>query len=151
MTTRTSGETVTFLHPFRLSGADELQPAGRYLVETDEELLQGLSFPAYRRQSTFMCLAGRANSNELARVVDIDPAELEAALARDAQVPVSAPILTDRTVAGVPARKRPAREVLTEGWNCWLALNANELTWMALVVGGTALAALFTAGAAEPP
>lgn len=85
MNTRTSSKTVTFLHPFKLSEADEVQPAGRYLVETDEELLQTLSFPAYRRLSTFIHLAGRPNSNELARVVDIDPAELAAALARDAQ------------------------------------------------------------------
>lgn len=85
MIARTSSKTVTFLHPFKPSEADELQPAGRYLVETDEELLQTLSFPAYRRLSTFIHLAGRPNSNGLARVVDIDPAELAAALARDAQ------------------------------------------------------------------
>jgi hypothetical protein len=88
MITRTIGETITFLHPFRLSGADELQPAGRYLVETDEELIQSLSFPAYRRLSTFIHLAGRPNSNELARVVDIDPTELASVRARDARGPV---------------------------------------------------------------
>jgi hypothetical protein len=54
MTTRTTGETVTFLHPFKLSGFDDIQPAGRYLVETDEERLEGLSFPVYRRLSTFI-------------------------------------------------------------------------------------------------
>ena len=84
MTTRTRSETVTFLHPFRLSGADDVQPPGRYLVETDEELLQSLSFPAYRRCSTYIHLAGRPGSSELSRVVDIDPAELAAALTSDA-------------------------------------------------------------------
>lgn len=102
MTTRTSSETVTFMHPFRLSGVDEVQPAGRYLVETDEELLQTLSFPAYRRLSTFIHLAGRPNSSELARVVNIDPAELAAALARDAQAQETAPTLTDRNADSVP-------------------------------------------------
>lgn len=86
MSTRTSDDTVTFLHPFRLSGVDELQPAGRYVVETDEEPLPTVSLPAYRRLSTFIHLAGRPDSNELARVVDVDPAELAAALARDAAV-----------------------------------------------------------------
>jgi hypothetical protein len=91
MTTRTTSETITFLHPFRLSGADDIQPAGQYLVETDEELIQSLSFPAYRRLSTLIHLAGRPNRNELARVVDIDPAELAAARARDAQAQGTAP------------------------------------------------------------
>jgi hypothetical protein len=37
MTVRTTSKTVTFMHPFNLSGADEVQPAGTYTVETDEE------------------------------------------------------------------------------------------------------------------
>ena len=45
MTVRTTGRTVTFVHPFNLSGTDEVQPAGIYTVETDEELLQA-SIPA---------------------------------------------------------------------------------------------------------
>jgi hypothetical protein len=49
MTVRTSRQSVTFTEPFSLSGIDEVQPAGTYTVETDEELLPGLSFPAYRR------------------------------------------------------------------------------------------------------
>ena len=40
MTVRTTSKTVTFMHPFSLSGTDEVQPAGTYTVETDEELLQ---------------------------------------------------------------------------------------------------------------
>jgi hypothetical protein len=47
MTVRTSRKTVTFTQPFSLSGIDEEQPAGTYTVETDEELLPGVSFPAY--------------------------------------------------------------------------------------------------------
>lgn len=72
MTTRTRGETVTFLHPFKLSGADDMLPAGRYLVETDEALLQNLSFPAYRRLSSVIHLAGRPGRSELTRVVPLD-------------------------------------------------------------------------------
>jgi hypothetical protein len=144
VTTRTSAETVTFRHAFRLSGADETEPAGRYLVETDEELLPGLSFPAYRRLATYIHLAGRPASNESARVVDVDPALLAAALGRDAQARNSWPMLTDRTATGVAAARPGARQVVIERWNRWLALNANELIWTALVVGGVALAVLFT-------
>ena len=52
MTVHTSRKTVTFARPFSLSGIDEVQPAGTYTVETDEELLPGLSLPAYRRIAT---------------------------------------------------------------------------------------------------
>src|SRR6185437_7384316 len=86
MMNRTSSRTVTFLHSFKLTGVADAQPAGRYLVETDEELLQGVSFPVYRRLSTLIRLPGRPGTMELSRVVDIDPAELASALARDSQV-----------------------------------------------------------------
>ena len=59
MTVRTTSKTVTFMHPFNLSGMDEVQPAGTYTVETDEELLQTSSLPAYRRISTLMRLPAR--------------------------------------------------------------------------------------------
>src|SRR5689334_20143201 len=51
-TTRTTYQTVTFTRPFSLSGLDGAQPAGAYTVETDDELLQTLSFPAHRRLET---------------------------------------------------------------------------------------------------
>ena len=54
---RTTTRTVTFIHPFNLSGTDEAQPAGTYMVETDEELLQASSIPAYRRIATWIRLA----------------------------------------------------------------------------------------------
>ena len=57
MTVRTTSKTVTFRHPFNLTGTDEVQPAGTYTVETDEELLQPSSMmPAYRRIATLMRL-----------------------------------------------------------------------------------------------
>jgi hypothetical protein len=37
MTVRTTSRTVTFTHPFNLSGMDEVQPAETYTVETDED------------------------------------------------------------------------------------------------------------------
>jgi len=151
MITRTRDETVTFLHPFKLSGADEVQPAGRYVVETDEELLQTLSFPAYRRLSTFIRLGGSPNSNELDRVVDIDPAELAGALARDAQAQETVPTLTDHTATVAHERRRSAKACAIEGWKHWLALNATELRWTALVIGGVVLAGLFTGSAGGIP
>jgi len=45
MTVRTTSKTVTFMHPFNLSGMDEVQPTAAYTVETDEELLRTRRFP----------------------------------------------------------------------------------------------------------
>jgi hypothetical protein len=84
MTVRTSRETVTFTQPFSLSGIEEVQPAGSYTVETDEEQLPGLSFPAYRRIATLILLRSRGGGRVVEEVVDVDPLELQAAQARDA-------------------------------------------------------------------
>jgi hypothetical protein len=83
MTMRTSHKTVTFTRPFSLSAIDEVQPAGTYTVETDEELLQGVSFPAYRRIATLIFLPSRPGGAFVEQVVNIDPQELEAAQERD--------------------------------------------------------------------
>lgn len=151
MASRTSSETITFRHPFKLTAADDVQPAGRYLVETDEELLQSSSLPVYRRLSTFIRLPGRSGSTELARIIDIDPAELLAALARDAQAQETAPPPAQRTpvaVQGTPAavqdRKRGAVEFVMDGWRRWLGLNVTKPTWTALLIGGAALKGLCT-------
>lgn len=154
MASRTSSETITFRHPFKLSGADDVQPAGRYVVETDEERLQTSSRPAYRRRSTFIRLPGRPGSTEVSRIIDIDPAELSAALARDAQTQETAPPPAQRTPAAVQDRKRGTVAFVMDGWRRWLGLNATELTWMALLVGGMVLTGLFTwsiGSASGPP
>ena len=84
MTVRTSRKSVTFTQPFSLSGIDEVQPAGTYTVETDEELLPGLSFPAYRRVATLIFLRSCGGGPIVEEVANIDPLELQAAQERDA-------------------------------------------------------------------
>jgi hypothetical protein len=90
MTMRTTCRTVTFARPFYLSGVVEEQPAGLYVVETDEEPLPTASVEAYRRISTIIRLPGRPGSMVLSQTVDIDPAELAAALERDVAAPCGA-------------------------------------------------------------
>ncbi len=82
MNRRTSRKTVTFARPFSLRGIDGVRPAGTYTVETEEELIEGLSFPAYRRVETVILLPSRPGGTD--QVATVDPLELEAALARDA-------------------------------------------------------------------
>lgn len=86
MTIRTTSKTVTFIAPFFQSGLDKVVPAGSYTVETDEELLEGVSFPAYRRLSTLIHLHAKFANGEVAETVVIDPKELDAALALDVEL-----------------------------------------------------------------
>src|SRR6201998_2333800 len=106
MTVRTTSKTVTFVHPFNLSGMDEEQPAGTYTVETDEELLQTSSLPAYKRISTLMRLPARPRSMVLTQIVEVNPLELAVVLARDPQPDETIPQLT--RCAGVVRRESTA-------------------------------------------
>ena len=83
MTIRTSEKTVIFRRPFVLGGFDKALPAGAYSVETDEELLEGVSFPAYRRILTLIRLNPKPGNPGITRALTIDPNELDAALKRD--------------------------------------------------------------------
>jgi hypothetical protein len=83
MLTRTRVETLTFARPFQLKGVDRLLPAGDYRVSTDEELIEGLSFPVYRRVSTMIFVPARANPASSIEMVSIDPVDLRAAWQSD--------------------------------------------------------------------
>ena len=81
MTTRTRRTETSFARPFLLKGVDRMLPPGTYEVVTDEELIEGLSFPVYRRLSTVIFVPGQfASSIEM---ITIDPADLVAAQAED--------------------------------------------------------------------
>lgn len=83
MATRTTITTVTFKSPFVLGDFDEVQPAGAYRVETDEDLLEGISFPAYRRTLTMIHLHPSPGHPGRTQMLDINPNDLDAALKRD--------------------------------------------------------------------
>jgi hypothetical protein len=146
MTMRTTRRPVTFIHPFNLSGMDKEQPAGTYTVEADEELLQTLSLPAYKRISTLIRLPERPRSTMVPQIVEINALELAAALARDAQPDETIPQLTRG--ASVVRRKSTASrmKIIREGWQHWVALNANDLTWTALIIGGVLFTNWLTRG-----
>jgi hypothetical protein len=84
MTIRTSSKSVTFAHPFLLKGVDRILGAGDYRVVTDEELIEELSFPVYRRVATMIFVpAGSRNASSI-EMVTIDPRDLREAQDRDA-------------------------------------------------------------------
>jgi hypothetical protein len=143
MTVRTTSTTVTFMHPFNLSGTDEVQPAGTYTVETDEELLQTSSLPAYRRISTLMRLPAQTMRTMVTQIVETNPVELAAVLARDAQPDETVPQPAHHEdVVGRRESAGRRMESIREGWKLWVALNANDLLWTALVIGGVLFTSL---------
>lgn len=109
MTTRTSKKTVTFRRPFVLGGFDEVLPAGAYSVETDEELLGGISFPVYRRLLTLIHLHAKPGHPGLTQTLTIDPNELDAALKRD-QAPAEIPVGRDASQKTLKGTRESRRE-----------------------------------------
>ena len=82
MERRSSIESVDVLRPFRPRGMSMLVPAGRHSVETEEELVEGLSFPAWRRVATTLTVQNAA-AGTIQRIA-VEPAELAAALIQPA-------------------------------------------------------------------
>jgi hypothetical protein len=113
MAIRTSTTTVTFQHPFTLEGLDP-QPAGDYVVDTDEELLEGISFPVYQRVSTQIHLHASAGNPGRMEIATVDPILLQRALSLDAEAPVSAFAGVDRTIRNPPAQSPPAQNPPTQ-------------------------------------
>lgn len=82
MIARSLSETVSFSKPFLLEGVDRILPPGDYRVVTDEELIEEISFPVYRRVST-MIFVPAAPPEKSIEMVSIDPRDLRIALDRD--------------------------------------------------------------------
>jgi hypothetical protein len=82
MIARSLSKNVVFNRPFLLKGVDRMLPAGAYRVVTDEELIEGISFPAYRRVATMIFVPVPHGASSIEMVI-IDPLDLKAALERD--------------------------------------------------------------------
>jgi hypothetical protein len=87
VTTRSRRETVTFKHPFQLKGLGRLIPAGSYDVITDEEMIEGLSFPSYRRTATMIIVPGAPPHTSSMEMISIGSLELADAQRIDASAP----------------------------------------------------------------
>jgi hypothetical protein len=89
MVTRTKRVTMTFQHPFSLKSVDRRLAPGDYEVVTDEELIEELSFPVYRRVATMILLPADARQSSI-EMVTVEPADLAAAHERDSAASPSA-------------------------------------------------------------
>ncbi|MFC7475497.1 hypothetical protein ACFQS7_14090 [Dankookia sp. GCM10030260] len=95
MTSRIRREELVFSRPFRLRGWKEPHPAGTYALETEEELIDGLSFTAYRRVGTTLTREATPGG-QCRQVMPVEPADLEAAVAAD-QASAAAPAVIPQT------------------------------------------------------
>ena len=87
MTMRSRREAITFLHPFRIKGIDRLLPPGAYQVITDEELIEGLSFPAFRRVATMIMVPAAPRRSSTMEMISIGSVDLSDAQRIDASAP----------------------------------------------------------------
>jgi hypothetical protein len=87
MTTRSRRETITFQHPFRIRGIDRLLPPGAYEVITDEEMIEGLSFAAFRRVATMIMVPAAPPRSSTMEKISIGSVDLSAAQRIDASTP----------------------------------------------------------------
>jgi hypothetical protein len=83
LTVKTERATISFANPFAREELDGAQPggdypAGDYIVETDHELIEGLSWLGYRRVATFLRIPHVSASQGFS-----DRANREAALTKD--------------------------------------------------------------------
>jgi len=114
MAVRSLSKSVVFRHPFELKGVDRILPAGDYRVVTDEELIEELSFPVYRRISTMIFVPGQGRQGSSLEMVTIDPRDLEAAQDRDGaanQLPAGNAIQTNPDLLTAQAHDRQTVEL----------------------------------------
>ncbi|MEW9920968.1 hypothetical protein AB2B41_15240 [Marimonas sp. MJW-29] len=62
MLTRSTRSMVTFSNDFTIGDSTRALPAGTYEILIEEELMQSLSFEAYRRTATYLMIRGRGRN-----------------------------------------------------------------------------------------
>lgn len=85
MESRSTTELVEFRYSFLISARPRPLPADCYRVHIEEEMLDGLSFPAWRRTSMKITQHG-PSSGRLLQAYSITPIELEMLRAADGVV-----------------------------------------------------------------
>lgn len=83
MLTRSTRSMVTFSKDFTIGDNQRELPAGTYEIVVEEELIQGLSFEAYRRTATYLMVRGRGRNAGQTTMQVTTKEELEHAMACD--------------------------------------------------------------------
>jgi hypothetical protein len=74
---------VTFENGFTIGDSQQELPPGTYEVVVEEELIQGLSFEAYRRTATYLNVRGRGGNAGQTTMQMTTKEQLEHAMACD--------------------------------------------------------------------
>ncbi len=82
MASRTTTTIVTFVYPFFLAGYSDELPAGDYGVIVNEDVLENLSFLAYRKTAVHIWIFGQKGAGKM-EMRPIDPKDIETALSID--------------------------------------------------------------------
>jgi hypothetical protein len=84
MTTRSRREQIVFKHSFRIKGIERELAAGTYEVVTDDEMIEGLSFPCFRRVATMIMVPGASPRSSSVEMISVSPLDLSNAQDADA-------------------------------------------------------------------
>lgn len=84
---RSNRKTVNFTKPFKLKGLDGPQPAGDYVIVTDETRIDTTLFEAWRRTGTQIRTPALTLDQGIEQYTSIDPGDLEDALRSDGSMP----------------------------------------------------------------
>jgi hypothetical protein len=90
MTTRSRMEMLVFAHPFRIKGVGRTLPAGTYEIISEDELIEGLSFPSYRRVATYIMAPAEPPYQSSMEMLPIAAFDLADAQHIDASTPLDA-------------------------------------------------------------
>lgn len=83
MQNRINKSTIRFNIAFSLAGSNREFPPGDYSILEHEELIEGISWLAYRRTAVFIEVPLTGNAGSQTQMLEIDHDSLNAVLARD--------------------------------------------------------------------
>ncbi|RTL47745.1 MAG: hypothetical protein EKK40_18875 [Bradyrhizobiaceae bacterium] len=83
MTIRSRREMVTFHRPTQIEGIGRVLAAGTYEVIADDEMIEGLSFPCFRRVATMIMVPGAPPRQNTMEMLPISSVALADAQQRD--------------------------------------------------------------------
>ncbi|MFK3854622.1 hypothetical protein [Agrobacterium pusense] len=86
MIERTTISEITFAHAFVLSSLVAPLDAGTYRLVVDEELIEGLSFTAYRRVATHLEIPAISAQTVKRQFLQVSSAEIDDAIRKDAEL-----------------------------------------------------------------
>lgn len=106
MLTRTSESFVTFRHTFSIGAAISDLPPGSYRVVKEEELIEGVSYPAYRTTTTSLQIPAMGIPGMSKQFIPVTGSDLDAALNADASRTVAINMTSTPELGSMAERAR---------------------------------------------